>query len=117
MKIIFNKIIPFKGFKCMALWPFIFVRSEKKERFLSHDERHERIHGRQQVEMLFLPFYLWYGIEYLVRALLYRNFKDAYYNISFEQEAYLKEYDKKYLDTRRHFAWLKYLFKKSFKEQ
>lgn len=117
MKVIFNKIIPFKGFKCMALWPFIFVRSEKKERFLSHDERHERIHGRQQVEMLFLPFYLCYGIEYLVRALLYRNFQDAYYNISFEQEAYLKEYDKKYLDTRRHFAWLKYLFKKSFKDQ
>lgn len=116
MKVIFNKIIPFKGFKCMALWPFIFVRSEKKERFLSHDERHERIHGRQQVEMLLVFFYVWYIIEYLIRVLCYWDFKDAYYNISLEQEAYLRQYDKNYLDERKHFAWFKFIRKKSFEK-
>ncbi len=117
MKTIFNNLIPFKGYKCLALWPFIFVRKDKSDVYMAVDERHERIHHRQQIEMLFLPFFLWYGVEYLIRAALYRDFKDAYYNISFEQEAYLKQYDKEYLGKRRLFYWMKYLTKRSFSKR
>jgi hypothetical protein len=66
----------------MTVWPFIFVR---KSAWYSNDiDRHERIHGRQQLEMLLLLFYLWYGVEYLVRLCITRNHDRAYRSISFE---------------------------------
>lgn len=115
MKTLFCNHFPAKGYKSIALWPFIFVRKDKGDMYTPVDERHERIHLRQQVEMLFILFYLWYGIEYLVRAIIYKDFKDAYYNISFEQEAYLRQYDEAYLKKRKPYAWIKLLPKKSFK--
>lgn len=133
--IVYNDIIPAKGFKSIALLPFIFVRNGA--RFSGDDERHERTHLRQQLEMLVvgiiisvtlalcgsgwwslsaLPMFLyWYGIEWAVRFILYRNRKEAYKNISFEQEAYLNEGDVSYLYEREPFAWIKYLGKKTYK--
>lgn len=61
MKIIYNNLIPFKGYKCINLFGILF--------------RH------------------------------------AYRDISFEQEAYYHEEDMKYLKNRKHYAWIKYLFK------
>ena len=49
MWIVRNKIIPFKGFQAMAIWPFVFVRSD--EYVTDRDIRHEEIHGRQQLEL------------------------------------------------------------------
>ena len=77
----------------MALWPVI----------------HERIHHHQQLEMLLLFFYLWYGAEFLVRYLKYRNRNKVYINISFEREAYTHEYDSSYLDNRRFWNFINYL--------
>jgi len=48
----------------MALWPFI-ITSLPKNQMPARVKRHEIIHPRQQIEMLILPFYLWYGLEYL----------------------------------------------------
>lgn len=71
---------------------------------------HEYIHTMQQIEMLFLFFYLWYGIEYLVRLVQYRgNRMQAYYNISFEREAYANEKYPDYKLYRRLYSWTKYL--------
>lgn len=71
---------------------------------------HERIHFRQQREMLYLPFFLWYGLEFLVRFLANgMNWDRAYRSISFEREAYSNQYEKEYLKTRKLFAWWKYL--------
>lgn len=109
MKRVVNKWIPFSGYKAMCIWPFLFVRSGAAWSFTKIDERHERIHGEQQKEMLLLPFYLWYGIEWLIRLCIYRDSHKAYRNISFEQEAYENQEDIMYLERRRHFAWLKYL--------
>jgi hypothetical protein len=36
-------------------------------------------------EMLYIPFYLWYGVEWLIKLLCKGN---AYRNLSFEREAY-----------------------------
>ncbi len=70
---------------------------------------HERIHLRQQAELLILPFYVWYVLEYFVRLLAYKNKKEAYRNISFEREAYANESDPDYLKHRKFWSFLKYL--------
>ena len=109
-KIIYNRIIPFKGFRAIALVWWIFVRSEVKN-FNDTDFRHESIHIRQQKEMLVLFFFLWYAVEWLVRFIIYRNTKTAYKNISFEREAYAHQFDTEYLETRKHYSFIRYMNK------
>lgn len=70
---------------------------------------HERIHTAQQRELLFIPFYLLYVIEWLFRLLQYRRLHAAYINISFEREAYAHGRDLTYLSRRPPYAWLRYL--------
>ena len=70
---------------------------------------HERIHLRQQLELLIVLFYLWYGIEFLVRLVYKRNWKIAYQNLSFEREAYANENNFDYLKSRSFYNYLKYL--------
>jgi uncharacterized membrane protein YiaA len=129
-KVIFNDIIPFKGFIAMCLWPFIFVRNNAASHYNTVANNHEHIHAEQQKEMLlvgivlaaigyvfvglwallFVPlFFWWYGIEYLYRLCQYRDTKKAYRNISTEREAYANEKELTYLTNRRRFAWIKYL--------
>ena len=64
--------------------------------------------SRIGVEMLVIPFYLWYVLEWLIRLPLKGR---AYKNIAFEQEAYRHMDDFQYLSKRRHYAWLKYLLR------
>ena len=68
---------------------------------------HESIHWKQQLEMLILPFYIWYLLEWIVRLII--NGKNAYYAISFEHESYANEDNLKYLETRKHYSRLKYM--------
>lgn len=109
MLIIRNDLIPFPGYKAITIWPFIFVR--KNAWYSNDNDRHERIHGRQQLEMLLLLFYLWYGLEYIIRLAIMRDRDRAYCTISFEQEAYTHERNQDYLQHRRWYAWLNYVFK------
>ncbi|WP_281616052.1 hypothetical protein [Flammeovirga sp. SubArs3] len=113
MFLVFNKLIPVKGFAAMAVYPFIFVRSECKS--YQHSERwqilirHEKIHFEQQKELLLIFFYLWYVIEYFIRLVIHKNSNEAYRNISFEREAYKNEGNINYFSTRNRFSWLKHL--------
>lgn len=109
MKIIYNNIIPPEGYKALCLWPFVFVRRNSNSSFSDTKKRHEHIHGEQEKELLLIFFLLWYGIEWIARFLQYRDRLEAYYNISFEREAYANQFNSEYLKTRRHFAWLHYL--------
>ena len=109
MKIIKNNIIPFKGFVAITLWPFIFVRKEYDDLFLPQVLNHENIHGEQQKELFLVLFYVWYGIEYLIKLLQYKNAKTAYKNIGFEREAYSNQNNVAYLDERKPYAFLKYI--------
>ena len=70
---------------------------------------HERIHTAQQRELLFVPFYILYLIEWTFRFARYRNWKQAYYNISSEREAYTHGNDLTYLKNRGHYSWLRFL--------
>jgi hypothetical protein len=104
MKII--RILPqWLGVKGMAIWPFIL--STKTAKLSEVDINHERIHLRQQLEMLVLPFYILYFLEYGIKSLI--KGKDAYYDISFEREAYANDKNKEYLKERKFCSWFKYL--------
>lgn len=109
MKVVFNDIIPFKGFMAMCLWPFIFVRNSAASRFNVVASNHEHIHGEQQKEMLVIFFLLWYGIEWVVRLIQYKDAHKAYRNISFEREAYTNENNQTYIPSRKHYSWIHYL--------
>ncbi len=103
-----SKYLVPSGFRGITLFPFIFLRDEKDKRntVLIH---HERIHLRQQLEMLILPFYIFYFLEWLVKLCYYRNRYVAYRNLSFEREAYQNEENFQYLKKRRFFQFLRYV--------
>lgn len=101
-----------KNFNGMALWPFVVVKHHSLKEdavFLNH----EKIHLRQQAELLVVFFYLWYGIEFLLRWIQYKNRNVGYKNISFEREAYLYENEMEYLKHRKHYGFLKFINHKS----
>ena len=94
---------------------------------------HECTHSRQWIEMtvasgflLFLfialvginawwmvlsafVFYLWYGVEWVVRLCLLRDGKKAYRAVAFEKEAYANERNMNYAENAGYFSWVKYL--------
>ena len=70
---------------------------------------HEKIHLKQQLELLILPFYIWYVLEFVFRFIQHKNRHAAYINISFEKEAYVNERNLQYLNERRFWRFLKYL--------
>jgi hypothetical protein len=97
-----------KRFQGATIWPFILIR-ESRLRSDPIFMNHERIHYRQQMELLVMFFYVWYVLEYLFRLIQIRNRREAYKNISFEKEAYEKENDLKYLNHRPFFRFLRYI--------
>ena len=94
-----NRFLVPKGYRAITLYPFIFVRnaSDKYDKVLIN---HERIHLRQQKELLVLPFYIWYFLDFLFKYLRYRNWDKAYRNIIFEREAYANQCNLDYLKVR-----------------
>lgn len=92
----------------MALFPFILF---KKESF-RHDLvliNHEKIHLKQQLELLIIPFYILYFFNYLINLIRYKNHYLAYFNISFEREAYQYESDLSYLKKRKFYKWISFI--------
>lgn len=108
MKIIYNNIIPFKGYIAMNLFGFLFVRKDLKDKLNSIVINHEAIHLEQMKELLYIFFYIIYLLEWLYKVLFKYPFsKKAYKNISFEKEAYTYEEDFGYLRRRKHFSMWK----------
>lgn len=108
MKVIYNNIIPFEGYKAVNLFGVLFVRAGST---MSEEElNHERIHTAQMKEMLYVPFYIWYCVEYLIKRWS-RTQSEAYEAIGFEREAYDNQDNLTYLESRRHYAWRAYLSK------
>lgn len=111
MIVVTTKYLIPKGYAAMALFPFILVHDQKmKENKVLIN--HERIHLRQQVELLILPFYLWYVTEYCINRLRNMDAKTAYRNISFEREAYSNEGSSNYLSNRPLWNFVNYLSRK-----
>ena len=107
MILIFKHIIPRK-YIGLTIFPFIFLKT-KELRLNTVLINHEKIHLKQQLELLWLPFFIWYGIEFIIKCFIYKNRQIAYQNISFEKEAYQNEHNTSYLGNRKLFSFLKYL--------
>lgn len=100
-------IIPKLCANAMALFPFILLRNKaQKSDFVLLN--HEKIHLKQQLELLIIPFYFLYGINYLINLLKYKNHYKAYFNIAFEREAYYFEKDPIYLSKRKWYNWINF---------
>lgn len=111
MILIVNKYLLAKGFRGISLWPFVVLRHKESagdKIFLNH----ERIHLKQQQELLVLPFFVFYLAEFVLRYIMYQNSYMAYRNISFEREAYNNERDLEYCNNRKFWAFSPYFFRK-----
>ena len=137
MKIIYNSVIPFKGFIAMLTIFILWVRKEYKgssklDEFVLN---HEKIHSYQQIEIWVLSIvvsillslltsYSWwmllatplipllfYVVCWLIEVCL-PPYDKAYKNICFETEATYNESDLNYLGKKRklfQFTFLKYI--------
>ncbi len=103
--ILVTRFVPYSA---MALYPFILVKEEamKQNEVLI---RHEKIHHRQQLELLLIFFYLWYALNYFYNLLKYRNHFTAYKEIIFEREAFKNDERTDYLEKRKLWAFVKYI--------
>ncbi len=107
MILIAKYLIP-KGFVGITLFPFIFL----KKKDLKDDQvlvNHEKIHLKQQAELLLIFFYIFYILEWVFKILRHKNSYLAYKNISFEREAYQNENNFNYIKKRKFWAFIKYL--------
>lgn len=104
MKTIRNSILPIgRNYGAINLFGVLFL---KRDMVLTPQVyNHELIHSAQMRELLYVPFYLIYVIEWVVRLMQCRgdSFR-AYKSISFEREAYRHQNDLQYLSKRPHFA-------------
>ncbi len=117
----------------MKLWKPIFVEASRIPRILSYISpieigaislgflvfsrvkvtprlrRHETIHFQQQLELLFVGFYILYLFFWLLGLLKYRSGDIAYYEIPFEREAHENHFTEGYLKNRKRYSWIKYI--------
>ena len=93
----------------LSFFIFVWCRGEISEK----TKRHETIHYQQQIELLFVLQWILYGIFHLIGLVREKgDGRKAYYHNPFELEAYEKESIEDYLDNRKRYYWLKYIFNK-----
>ena len=89
----------------ITIWPFIICKGTMSERTLNH----EKIHIKQQQELLLIGFYLLYTYYWLKNIIWWRmTIHQAYKEIPFEREAYFNDDYEDYLQERKWFAWWQY---------
>lgn len=105
--IVAKYLIP-RGFSGITLFPFILLK-EKNYKNDTKMIQHEKIHIKQQFEMLIFLFFLWYVIEFFIRLIQFKKRNLAYRNISFEREAYANESNEGFLRNRKIWNFINYL--------
>lgn len=99
----------YKNYVGLSLWPFIILKNDSlKEDIVLIN--HEKIHLRQQLELLILPFYVLYFFEWIIKSIYYLDRYTGYQSISFEREAYDNEKNLDYPSQRTPFSFIKYLW-------
>lgn len=117
LKISYSKIIPVKGYHAITLFDHMIIRNEFRDFPVKKEYvNHESIHAAQARDFGlgfcgYFIFYLWYLLEWILKLPCWLFGGKPYYSISFEQEAYNREFDYDYLEHRKRFAWIKYVFK------
>ena len=109
-----NAISWFMRIGGISLFPFIILREKYQNGDKFWTERgkrtinHESIHFQQQLELLVIPFYIIYLLEWFFKLFIYGG--KAYYNTSFEREAYNNDENFDYLNSRKRYNWIKLIF-------
>ena len=108
--ILISKYLVPRGYLGITIFPFMFLKYKalKGNAVLIN---HEKIHLRQQIELLIIPFFVIYTLEFVFRLIQYKKWKIAYRTISFEREAYKNEKDLDYLKSRPLFNFINFLRK------
>lgn len=106
MKVIHSSWFPFGNYSTINLFGILITKEKNLSKYTIN---HEAIHTAQMKEMLYVFFYLWYGIEYILIRLFHRKQSCAYHDVSFEEEAYYNEFNLSYLKSRKHYNWIKYV--------
>ena len=114
-----NRLTARQGFGAMTIGRYIFVaagRDSISKQLLNH----ERIHIAQQEELwwvgqwaLYAGWRAWLWLGYVSGRRRREKpeisaWREAYYSIPFEREAYANQNDLLYLDTRPKNAWRRY---------
>lgn len=112
IKTLWSNFIPTRKYAAINIFGLVFVRKEWIKYFVTRKKawnillNHEAIHSAQMKELLYIGFYILYGLEWIFRVIFHT--KTAYRGLSFEKEAYNHESDMTYLQNRKHFAqWRK----------
>lgn len=91
-----------RNFYAINLFGFILTCDKLSKEELNH----ELIHSAQAKELLYIPFYIWYVIEWVILCIKFRDGMKAYYQIRFEKEAYTHQNDLEYLRHRKHYCYM-----------
>lgn len=70
MILVKNKWFPFGNYKAINICGIVFYKGDNLS---DKTINHEKIHTKQMIELLFIFFYLWYGIEYLIIRLFHKK--------------------------------------------
>ena len=89
----------------ITLFPFIISREKMSDVTLNH----EKIHIKQQAELLIIGFYALYISYWCIALAKGLRGDEAYHAIPFEIEAYAEQDNEHYLTERKRFAWTAYL--------
>jgi hypothetical protein len=98
-----SKISPIEIY-AISLGIFVFCRGKASKTI----RRHETIHYHQQLELLFVGFWVLYVFFWWVGLIRYRSGKKAYRENPFEREAYDNERKYTYLEKRPLWNWVHY---------
>ena len=102
--VVLSKLAPINIW-AISLGMWVLCRGSLNEK----TKRHECIHFQQQLECLFIGFYMIYILSYLYNLVKFRDPREAYYQVCFEREAFGNESQKDYLENRKRYAWAKYI--------
>ena len=98
--IVRTNLVRLLGVGGIMIFPFCFVEKHASDRLI----RHEMIHFKQALNLLVIPFYILYLLEWIRCLFIYG--KNAYYYMCFEQEAFRNEFHEHY---EVKYKWIKYL--------
>lgn len=94
----------FMGVGGISIFPFIILKKKYKNTYMGNLMiNHETIHFQQQLELLVIPFYILYVLNFFYNFIT--GDKEPYRNIVFEKEAYDNENNLEYLKTRKMYNW------------
>jgi hypothetical protein len=99
------RFLKIHGVYGIAIFPFLILKNKNlvfDKIFLNH----EKIHFRQQLELLVIPYYFIYAAEFLANLYIYKDVQIAQANVCFEREAFEMQQDLDYLRNRKIWAFL-----------